>query len=369
MKKLHILLIRLSSLGDVVLVTSVISFLRMKYGNQVQISFLTYESYVPLLKNHPHLDLVFGMQKKSGFEDLKNLWKTKRAIQKESPVDLVFDLHGRRRTSWLRLFWWKIPALVVYKRNFRRRLLAIFKINLMDNQLVLERNIRDICTLFGFSYKREELSEFIFKEKSAGLGLSSCSLTFQENPSSFLSQFALTAKNYICLIPSASYHRKRWFTLSFIQLSEMILKSSWGKELKIVVLAGKEDLFCKDFDVLQQKYPSQFINLQGKTNLEESTRLMKTALFFIGNDTGLSHIGEALQTPGVFLMGPSSEKTGYRPHLKTSVLAAEDLWCRPCLLSGNGCCIRSEQFCFTLMTPAKVFDHVTHLQQTIKVSS
>jgi ADP-heptose:LPS heptosyltransferase len=96
------------------------------------------------------------------------------------------------------------------------------------------------------------------------------------------------------------------------------------------------------------------VNLQGKTSLAESAGWVRQARLVVGNDSGMNHLAETNEVPVVTLFGPTHEAFGFVPHLPRSRTLSVELWCRPCSPTGKRPCFRSEQFCFTAITPAHV---------------
>ena len=362
MAKFHILVIRFSSLGDIVLNSSIMTHLKEKYSDNVKISLLTSKMFAPLYEGHPHIDHVYGFSRNKGLGGLKQLFEFVKQINQENPIDLFLDLHGTLRSLFLRLRFFSIPRLFIDKRTFERSLLTTFKVNILSNQgqesdkrqssthrfgeLLLARTVTDFLGVFNLS---------AVSKKPNGQ-LSSVAQTFHDDPDFHLSKWGLEGKEkkYIVYVPSASFPEKRWPPESFLELMRSKLLDPKFSQLSFVILAGPTDNFCDLFNPLIDEFPGRFINLQGKSNFVETTMLVKKALFVVGNDTGVPHIAEAVGTPSLFILGPTGEEFGFYPHLHQSELVMKRLWCRPCTTNGKGNCIRSERFCLTQITPNEV---------------
>ena len=362
MPKFHIMVIRFSSLGDIVLNSSIITELKKRYGSDVHISLLTSKMFVPLYEGHPHLDEVYGFSRAKGLTGLKQLFEFVADIHRKQPIHLFLDLHGTLRSLALRLRFFSIPRLFIDKRTFERSLLTTFKVNILSFQ--------------GFSFWKKKLAPHRFGEmllartvidfsgvlglnelRGADLGrLSSVTQTFKDDQHFDLGKWGLAGseKRYIVYVPSASFPEKRWSMDNFLKLAEDKLKDPLFLNFKFVVLAGPDDKFCDAYQPLVQSYPNRFFNLQGKSTFSETAMLVKKALFCVGNDTGVPHIAESVGTPSLFILGPTGEEFGFYPHLDKSRTVMKRLWCRPCTTNGKGNCIRSERFCLTTITPAEV---------------
>src|SRR5690606_23034192 len=97
MGPLHVLLIRFSSLGDVVLTSSVISALKHRWGKNIFLSYLTSSPFVPLLEKHKDVDAIYGFSRKRGWQGLKELKQMVEEIHQQRPIHLMLDLHGSLR--------------------------------------------------------------------------------------------------------------------------------------------------------------------------------------------------------------------------------------------------------------------------------
>ena len=133
-KSLKILVVRFSSIGDIVLTTPVIRILKKQLNAEVH--YLTRHSYSSLLKNNPNIDQLFSI-KNSILEIRKDL--------KDQKYDFIIDLHNNIRSSLLISLGSPVKRYV--KSNFKKFLFRNFGINLLRNQHVVERYINTISFL------------------------------------------------------------------------------------------------------------------------------------------------------------------------------------------------------------------------------
>ena len=94
----RILVIRFSSLGDVVLSTSPLNTIR-KSNPYAKITFLTLSTYAPILENHPDIDRLLTIEKSWS---LKQLWNFSKYISKKI-IDIIYDLHNSIRSNLVML--------------------------------------------------------------------------------------------------------------------------------------------------------------------------------------------------------------------------------------------------------------------------
>ncbi len=325
----HIVLLRFSSLGDVVLQTAIAHWLKSHYGEKLQLSFVTSQEFAALVEQHPALTRVISFDRRQ--ESVSQLAGRLRRLHAEHPIDLMLDLHATTRSILLRTLLWQIPRLVVEKRRLARFLMV---------------NAKGLVRFFS----RRPHVERIPAEWQ-GLLHAPVLKAFPRTQLQALPQDAPLPGPYIVLAPVASFAPKRWPMESFLELAQRLLADEALKEFRFVVIAGPADTHC---ELLNQIRDPRLINLQGKTKLTESMRYLRFARLVIGNDSGMNHIAEAYGVPVLTLFGPTHEAFGFGAHLPQSKNLSQELWCRPCSTTGNKACFRQEQFCFTALTPELV---------------
>lgn len=370
MKPLHIVIIRFSSLGDVILTSSLPAMLKQAHNERVFITFLTSKGFESMVEGSKWVDQVQSIERAKGIKGMKLAIKMVKDIHESRPIDLLLDLHSTIRSLAIRFFNPSIPRLFVEKRTLERWLLTGLKIDLLSwqyprmrkkgyGELLLERYIRDTEGIFGLDFNRKVLEQFV----GTGGGISSCSSTSEQaDLKHFLGE---NCGPYICLIPTASFPEKRWPLDKFVQLLQLAGANSELAQLKFVILAGPTDSFCEAFNQIEGPIAERIINLQGKTSLKESAQLVKQAQFCVGNDTGLPHIAESVGTPALVILGPTGEQFGFYPHLSQSKAIFKKLWCRPCTTNGKGRCIRSRRYCLQNISAEEVLAEMVQLQKEL----
>jgi heptosyltransferase-2 len=340
MKPLHFVLVRFSSLGDVVLQTAIINWLKASYGERLKITFVTSVEFRDLVSGLPGVERVLVFDRRSGAK-LKGLASEIRTLHAQDPITLMLDLHGTTRSFLLRLMLPEIPRLVVDKRRLERTLLVRLPISKrwanwrwlgLENQV--ERIALDWQGLLLAPFKRGD------------------------GPLTSVPTVAAMkhTKPYVVFAPVASFAPKRWPMDRFVELTRKFLADERWKNHDVVIIAGPSDTQCEALNVIQDE---RLINLQGKTKLKESVAWLAGAKVVVGNDSGMNHIAEAQGVPVLTLFGPTHEKFGFAPHLKNSEALSVDLWCRPCSNTGKRACFRSEQFCFTELTVDYVWERLS----------
>lgn len=330
---MHILFIRFSSMGDVVLQTATINWLRSLLGPEARFSFVTSNEFTSLLDVHPEINKVIGYDRRK--ENWKSLIKKIQEVDEKNPIHLILDLHGNLRSSRLKLAFWRIPALTLDKRRWERFFLTkikipglkkIFKHKVFGLEPQTKRIISDFEGIFSDTGGIRRTIQFRKGPHAE--------LTSLENPE----VFSLSGP-YIVIAPSASFRSKRWPVERFVELAKKLLEKT---DYHVVVIAGPLDQFCDAFNEISSE---RFHNLQGKTSLKKSMSVIGHAEYCIGNDSGMNHIAEAYGVPCLTIFGPTDPLFGFSPHGSKSSYISKELSCRPCSTTGEKACYRERHFC------------------------
>lgn len=332
-----ILLLRFSSLGDVLMTTAMIRCVRKTFPH-AQIDMVVREDFYPLIEHNPHLTRKLSLPRKAGFAGLRKLGDE---LAREG-YDAVYDAHGSLRTRYLLP---RIPA--AEKRRFdkhyvSRSLALTFKLPLLDDRRFLEKFI-DPLKDWGVRY--DGLGPELIVDEGARE-----SLKAKFDPQ--------VSETWVGLIPSAQWPGKRWAPERFRELLELQLART---DHRFVVFGGPEDTFCSD--IVRGLLAERVVNLQGKASLREAIAAVALCRYVVANDTGLMHVADALGVPSVLIFGPTSAKSGCLPYEPRSVLVEHSLWCRPCSKNGQAPCIRGTRVCLTRTTAADVFAACEALEQ------
>lgn len=347
---MHILLVRFSSMGDVVLQTATINWLRSLMGTELMISFVTASEFVSLLDAHPGVNHVISFDRRKG-EKWKDLKKKITDLDDREPIDLILDLHATMRSFRLKCSFWHIPALTIDKRRWERYFLTKLK------SVRLKRFISE--KVFGLEPQVERiLLDFqnIFHDSKPIRR----TVDYRKGPNQELTALKNLPRfniphDYIVIAPSASFEFKRWPINSFLELTKKLLADL---PYHFFVLAGPTDDFCRVFDEIKDQ---RLHNLQGKTSLAESMQILAYAKLCVGNDSGMNHIAEAYGVPCLTLFGPTDPKFGFAPHGKKSRYLSKEMFCKPCSTTGKTACYRERQSCMEEITVTEVLASIKEM--------
>jgi lipopolysaccharide heptosyltransferase II len=320
---LKILILRFSSIGDIVLSTSPLATLRSHFTS-ARIDFVTLNTMAPLLEGHPAIDRLIVVEQSARAAELTAVGR----FFNQAGYDLVLDLHNTLRAVLIRRELRNTMVKVLHKPRWQRFKLIQFHVNHFppgfSQRWLFHRPLENLVPpaadfpppqLVVSPGEQEEMYQRLKRQGLAG--------------------------DYVVLIPGAAWPQKRWPVAHYRQLSRWLIDDLG---LQIVVLGGSRDHICEAV----AEGISGMINLQGKTELRESLACIAQARLCIGSDTGFVHAAEALNVPAVMILGPTTVETGAGTSLPSSTtIQNHDLWCRPCSQNGRRPCYRGEPLCLT----------------------
>ena len=320
---MKILVIRFSSIGDIVLTTPVLRALK-KQIPAVELHFLTKAGFKTVVANNPHIDRVFTIDSRIS-EVLQEL--------KSEQYDYIIDLHKNARTLALRIKLGK-PAYTFPKLNWKKLLLVKLKKNLLPKLHIVERYFMAVEKL---GVVNDNLpSEFYISEK---------------DEVNLLEKFGLQTKSFVTIAIGAQFATKR---MPLTKLKEIIEKI----ELPIVLVGGPMDISFED--ALLSMFPDQAIySACGTYNLAQSASIVKQSKVLLTNDTGMMHIASCFQLPIVSVWGNTVPTLGMFPYLPEnpelfSIHEVKGLNCRPCSKIGFQKCPKGHFNCMNLQDSAAI---------------
>lgn len=296
-----ILIIRFSSIGDIVLTTPVVRCLKQQVKN-AEIHFITKKSFADILNNNPHVDKVYSID--------KDISEVVNDLKKEKYNEII-DLHNNLRSSLLKRKL-KVKSHTFNKLNIQKWLLVNFKINNLPEVHIVDRCMKTVAHL-GVINDNKGLDYFIPEKDKVAME----SVPFKE-----YNAFVIGAKHYTKQLPKEKI-------ISIIKN----LKSS------VVLLGGKEDFEKGEF--IKKEIGENVFNACGKFNLNQSASILQQSKLVISHDTGLMHIASALKKQVISVWGSTVPGFGmypYMPGISSEKLEVKNLNCRPCSKIGYEKC-------------------------------
>jgi heptosyltransferase-2 len=295
-----ILIIRLSSFGDIVLTYPFINELRRLYSD-ARIEMVSKPQYVDLVKLHPYVDEAIPFDR-----NMKYYLDSRK-------YDVVFDL--QRNINSRRIAPLGTKVIRVVKESWKKLILVHFKVNLLKETISVYRKYLNALKKF---------------DNRANTDFTTTDL--RVIPSDFVSD------KYIVLSPSSKHFTKRLPEDKFALLL---------KDLKIkIVITGDDNETDKEICRYFETQFNNSLNLCGKLSFPELTDVIKGAEFVVCNDSGILHLAEALGKKVFVFFGSTVKEFGFFPQLKTTeVEEVMGLKCRPCTHIGRKDCPKGHFKC------------------------
>lgn len=316
---MKILLLRFSSIGDVVLTTPVARCLKKQLGAEVH--FLTKKAFEPILQPNPHIDRVFSFEK-----DLDAVLPR----LKNERYDLVVDLHHNLRSLRVKLALGR-PARSFDKLNFEKWLMVNLKINRLPDVHIVQRYLSTVEHL-GVRYDGAGLDYYIPPEEEVRVPDFSKSLS---------------EGNYIAFVLGATHATKRLPPEKAAEICRRL-------DQPVVLLGGKSEHAAG-----QAIVGPNVVNLCGRLTLHQSASVVRQAGKVLTHDTGLMHIAAAFRKEIVSVWGNTIPEFGMYPFYPTGMklntsIEVVGLSCRPCSKIGFERCPKGHFKCMQDIDPLQV---------------
>lgn len=329
---MKILIIRFSSIGDIVLTTPVVRCLKKQLNAEVH--FLTKKGFEKIVADNPYIDKVWTIDSKV---------KEIMPLLKKEHFDYIVDLHKNLRT--LQVKWGLgVKSLSFNKLNFEKWLLVNFKINHLPSKHIVDRNLETVAPL-GVKNDNEGLDYFIPLKDEIDIKALSQKYNFN----------ILAHSPYITFVIGAALATKRMPVDKIIEICDKI-------EMPILLLGGKED--AENGKIIAHSSRSSILNLCGELNLNQSASIVKQAHKVITHDTGLMHIAAAFRKDIISIWGNTVPELGMYPYIPTGIksinkiVEVKDLDCRPCSKIGYSQCPKGHFKCMKLIKASWVTDDI-----------
>lgn len=308
---MKILILRFSSIGDIVLTTPIVRCIKSQLN--CEIHFLTKKKFSGVINDNPYIDKVITFDKSTA-EVL--------SILKAENYTYVIDLHKNTRSRLLRFRLAK-KAFSFSKLNISKWLLVNFKIDLLPKDKHIVDRYFDGIKALKIENDNNGLDYFISpKDDDFGIG------------------FLKKHEAYNVLVLGANYFTKR----IPIELCEKIIEKS---PLKVVLLGGQDVIGTSD---LLASKKNKVINLVSSINLNQSASTIKYANKVYTSDTGLMHIAAAYNKDIEIFWGSTDKRFGMYPYMPNESKRVKhhevlNLGCRPCSKIGYEKCPKGHFKC------------------------
>ncbi len=337
-----ILIIRLSSIGDIVLTSAFVRMVRQKFPNS-KIDFMLYKQFESIFENNPYIDQIIPCEKNIDDVCLNLLKKT--IEQKQGTYDIIYDLHNNSMSNRISSGFGKLVHKVD-KRRIEKLKLVWLKKGKGEPYL----RINDIYLAVGQNDGVED--------DNLGLEfwLQSDKEKMQYTPHN--RKYCRKDKYNIVVAPGAHFKTKQWGYLNYAHLIRKL--SPFADEITLIG-SSQDEAHCEKIHELNP----HVINLCGKSNLTESCDIIDKSDLLITNDTGVMHIAAARKTPVVTFWGSSVKELGFEPFRSPNLIIETDLKCRPCSHIGRRFCPKIHFKCMNDLKPNRAYQDIVAFMQSI----
>ena len=318
----RILVVRLGSLGDVVLTSAAVLNLKLAYPDS-HLVFLTKERFAPVARLLTGVDEVVALPDESS---TRRFVETLLQLDRRN-FDLVVDLHGNFRSFLTR----KLIAAgntVSYPKRRLSRWLTTRHLQIPDDP-------PHTIDLYNIALERAGIHTYakrpvIHHQNLAALPAELTSLS-----------------SVVVIAPGAAHATKQWPIEKFLEVARGLIERHHAHILWTAVSA---DRLSDDARRSLGTNCTELIDLP----IEQLAPVLAHAEVVISNDSGLMHLASAVGTPVLAIFGPTHPSLGFSPRGLHDRIIQVDEYCRPCSLHGKTPCFRTEQFCFTRIAPEMV---------------
>lgn len=322
------LVVRFSSIGDIVLTTPVVRHLKQQVED-AEIHYLTKSAYAPLLESNPYIDHIHSFD-----GDLKGCLAT----LKNEKIDYIIDLHHNLRSSRIK-YGLKRYDFSVHKLNWKKWLYVTFKIDRLPDRHMVDRNLD---TISSFIEERDNKGLDYFIPEKDEVDIHSLPAPFRNG--------------YVGLSIGAQHETKKLPLKSLVELCQKL-------DYPIIILGGPGDRQVGE-EIVSSLEGKDILNGCGQYNIHQSASLVRQSKVLITHDTGLMHIGAAFQKKIISIWGNTVPRFGmypYRADPSSEQFEVNNLPCRPCSKIGHDKCPKRHFKCMMDQDLDQISNRVTHL--------
>ncbi len=307
-----ILLVKLSSIGDVVHCLPVLAAARRRFP-KAHIAWAVGPAAADLVAGSPHLDeaLVVGGEGHASADTrpvprLSSPLRLARALR-ERRFDLALDMQGLLKT-----------ALIAYLSGARDRV-GFHNLQegafLLNNRRIVpdRRDVHAVESYLGFADAIGAPAEPL-----------DFAIPVSDADRRVVDELLSGHRNLVAMVPGARWYSKRWPAERFAEVADA-LAGEFGATCAVV--GGKGDRALAER--IGEAAKSEILDLCGRTTLRQLAEVLRRCRVTIANDTGPMHISAAVGTPTVAIFGPT-DPTRLAPYGAGHAVLKASVPCAPC---------------------------------------
>ena len=305
---MNIVVIRFSSLGDCILLCPFLEHLKEHGADNVTV--VTKRAFVELFSAAVGVDRIVALEPRGGMRGLMTLADSQRGRDA-----VVIDAHNNWRSRFVSMRLGGADARI--EKYYRQRV-----------ELIVLKEQHQIPTMSDrYSALCAPLGMPPVEQRAGGLAIAPA---VRERADSLVGE---RSRPFVVLAPGSRWPMKEWSAQRFATLARTIVEEH-GRD--VVLLGDGGDAVATR--QVAAGLDGAVLDLAGKTSIVEGAALLQRAEAFVGNDSGLMHLAEAMGVPVLALFGPTVDAFGYYPSLPDSKVVERKLDCRPCSRNGGRQC-------------------------------
>ncbi len=321
---MKILVIRFSSIGDIVLTTPVVRCLKQQLD--CELHYLTKKSYQSILAPNPYLDTIHVLE--DAFSDLITRLRAEK-------YDYLIDLHNNLRT-WRIKQALRVKSYSFDKLNWQKWLLVNLKINRLPPVHIVDRYMATTAAL-EVRNDGQGLDYFIPKEAEVEI-----------------SDWLDSERPFVAFVIGAAHATKRLPTEKIIAICQKI-------NIPILLLGGPAE--AETGAIIAKTSGTHVKNTCGKLKLHQSASVVRQAAKVITHDTGMMHIAAAFQKDIISIWGNTVPAFGMTPYYgtpsnKNTTIEVPNIACRPCSKIGHAACPKQHFNCMQQIDIEQIVESV-----------
>ncbi|MFC0771744.1 glycosyltransferase family 9 protein [Terrimonas alba] len=337
MKLKHILVIRLSAMGDVAMTVPVLQQL-LQQNPDLQITVLTQNLFAPLFEPLERTN-IYVAETKGRHKGLGGLFTLFKELKKRYHFDAVADLHNVLRSKLISFFFRAsgIKTATIDKGRQEKKLLTRKKNKKLVQLKTSFQRYADVFTQLGLSLTLNPQQVF----------------PKQNLPPAAVQLLSATKKN-ICIAPFAK-HKEKMYPLE--KMKTVLKNLSSQNNLQLFFLGGgkAETEILAD---LEKEFPGS-INLAGKFSFKEELAIISNMDALVSMDSANMHLASLFGVPVVSVWGATHPFAGFYGWNQPADNAIQiDLYCRPCSVFGNKPCYRGDHACMQQLAEEKIIEKI-----------
>jgi ADP-heptose:LPS heptosyltransferase len=320
------LIIRFSSIGDIVLTTPIIRAIYHQCPNS-EIHFLVKKEFKSVIESNPFISKIHTFEKND-----KNFIQNLR----DENFTYVIDLHKNARSQKV-IRTLKVPFFTFNKLNFKKWIFVNFKINNLPLKHIVDRYFEGIADL-GIQNDYQGLDFFV--PDNSHFDIDDLPAVFEDG--------------FVTVTLGSMHGTKRIPADKIVEISRILHKP-------VVLLGGKD--VVHEGEEIANSIPDRVYNACGKLTLFQSASLIELSSCLMASDTGLMHIGAALKVPVAVLWGNTVPEFGMYPYMPQHTefyrnFETTTLHCRPCSKLGYKRCPRGHFSCMKSLDTQEIADWI-----------